>query len=77
MLGPISIAAGAVLMILGVFSSTSWVSGKSRWLDSDDFDRRGTTLNDRQYLRLYFVALVIAPLLVGAILIVYGLTLVL
>ncbi len=76
MLGPILIAAGIVLMILGVISSTYWVSDKASWLNADSADRPGGTLNERQYIRLCFVALVIAPLLVGAILIVYGLTLV-
>lgn len=67
------IAVGVVLMLVGVITLAAWVSGKSSWFDAGVYDRQGETKTDRQYLDLYFVALVIAPLLVGALLIVLGL----
>jgi hypothetical protein len=73
-MGPFLIAAGAVLMLAGVFLLSAWLSGKPAWFDTGAFDRRGATKTDRQFINVYFVALVLAPLLVGAILIVYGLT---
>ena len=51
----------------------AWTGGPSRWLDPGVFDRPGTTKTDRQYLDLYFVGLVIVPLLAGALLIALGL----
>ncbi len=74
MLGPFLIAAGAVLMIAGVLLLGAWLSGRASWLDAGVYDRPGATKTDRQFINLYFVALVLAPLLVGAVLIVYGLT---
>ena len=73
MLGLILIVVGAGLMVLGIISLAGWISGKSRWLEGGVYDRRGASKVDRQFLDLYFVAVVIAPLLVGAILIVFGL----
>jgi hypothetical protein len=74
MLGPICIAVGVGLMILGVIMLASWLGGKSSWMDAEVLEREGSTVNDRQFVNLYFLASVIAPLLVGATLIVYGLT---
>lgn len=77
MLGPFLIAAGAVMMILGVVSLASWTGGKSLWFDPEAFDRRGSPQRGFMLTVYYlaaFAALVLAPLLVGAGLIVYGLT---
>ncbi|MFA6134180.1 MAG: hypothetical protein WC869_09230 [Phycisphaerae bacterium] len=73
MLGVILIIAGILLMLLGMLMITGWVNGKSSWFDSGVYDRQGSTKTDRQFLDLYFIVLVIAPLLVGAMLIVFGL----
>ena len=69
----ILIASGAGLMLFGMIATAAWVGGKSNWFDSGVFDRRGTSKTDRQFLDLYFVAIVIAPLLSGGMLIVFGL----
>jgi hypothetical protein len=76
MLGPFLIALGAALMIAGALLLSAWLSGKASWFDADVYDRPGATKTDRQFISLYFVALVLAPLLVGAVFIVYGLTLI-
>ncbi|HUT61424.1 MAG TPA: hypothetical protein VNA25_26555 [Phycisphaerae bacterium] len=73
MLGGILIAAGAMLVTLGAVMLVGWTAGKSTWFDSDVFDRRGSTVNDRQFVNLYFIAIVLAPLLIGGILIIFGL----
>jgi hypothetical protein len=73
MLGVIFIAAGGTLMLLGGVLLAGWVSGKGRWFNSGVYDRHGDSKTDRQFLDLYFVAMVLAPLLAGAILIVAGL----
>jgi hypothetical protein len=72
MVGIILIAAGVVLMLLGAVLGVAWTGGLGRRFDSSIFDR-GDTKTDRQFLDLYFVATVIAPLLVGALLIALGL----
>jgi len=76
MLGPIFIAAGAVLMVLGVFSLAAWLGGKSLWFDPESFDRKGSPQRGVMLTIYYlaaFVALVLAPLLVGGALIILGL----
>jgi len=73
MVGIILIAVGAALMLLGVAMLLAWTGGRSRWIDPGVFDRPGSTKTDRQYLDLYFVGLVIVPLLAGALLIALGL----
>jgi len=73
MTGLILVVSGAVLMGLGVVMLIGWVGGKSRWFDEAVYDRRGSSKVDRQFLDLYFLAIVIAPLLGGAIMIVFGL----
>ncbi len=73
MLSIILIVVGGILMGFGVLMLSAWVSGKSTWFDAGVYDRRGTTMNERQFLNLYFVSMVLAPLLGGAILIVFGL----
>lgn len=74
MVGPLLIGAGAVLMVLGTVLLLAWMSGKATWFDEGVYDRAGDTKVERQFVTLYFLVLVVAPLLVGAILIVYGLT---
>jgi hypothetical protein len=71
--GLVFIVIGAILMVGGTVMLIGWVSGKSNWFDAGVYDRQGSSKTDRQFLNLYFLALVIAPLLVGATLIVYGL----
>lgn len=73
MVGIVLIAAGVVLMLMGVAMLLAWTGGLSRWFDSSVYDRPGSTKTDRQYLDLYFVGLVIVPLLGGALLIALGL----
>ncbi|MFP3938302.1 MAG: hypothetical protein ACLFVW_08160 [Phycisphaerae bacterium] len=75
LLGMVLIAAGALSMAGGVLLLLGWVSGKSTWFDSAVFDRPGASKNDRQYLDLYFSALVLAPLLGGGLMIAFGLVL--
>ncbi|MGA2266579.1 MAG: hypothetical protein ABSH10_09165 [Phycisphaerae bacterium] len=73
MLGIILIVAGVILMILGGILLLAWTGDPSRWFDAAVHDNRGTTKTDRQFLDLYFLAMVIAPLLVGGLLIALGL----
>ena len=73
MVGVILIVVGAALMILGAAMLAAWAGGKSTWFDPEIYDRQGNTVNDRQFLNLYFLATVLAPLLGGGILIVFGL----
>ena len=73
MLGYILIAVGAIAMIFGAMTLWQWSSGKASWFDSGVVDSTGESKNERQFLDLYFISLVIAPLLGGAILIVFGL----
>lgn len=73
MVGIALITVGAALMLLGVAMLIAWMGGVSRWIDPGVFDRPGATKTDRQYLDLYFVGLVIVPLLGGAMLIALGL----
>jgi hypothetical protein len=73
MVAGILIAVGVVLMLFGVVMLGGWVAGKSNWFDSGVFDRAGTSKTDRQFLDLYFVAIVLAPLFFGGLLIVLGL----
>ena len=73
MVAAVLIVAGAASMLAGSVMLVGWVSGKSGWFNAGVFDRAGNTKNDRQFMDLYFVAMVIAPLLGGAVLIVFGL----
>ncbi len=73
MIGVIFIIVGATLMSFGVFMLSAWISGTSRWFDAGIFGRSGATKNDRQFLDLYFIAVVLIPLLSGAIMIVFAL----
>ena len=69
----ILIIAGGVLMAFGFVMLWAWVDGRSRWFDSGVFDRRGASKNDRQFLDLYYIVIVLAPLLSGAVMFAYGL----
>jgi len=73
MLNVLLAVAGVAMMVFGAVMLNGWLGGKSKWFDEDIFDRAGTTKNDRQFLDLYFIVIVITPLLAGAFLIVYGL----
>jgi hypothetical protein len=73
MLGTVLIAIGAVLMIAGLFALGGWLGGRAGRLGRFVVDRAGDSKTDRQLLDLYFIALVIAPLLGGALLIAFGL----
>ena len=73
MVGGILLGIGIVLMLTGALTLAAWEGGKSKWFDPEVFDRPGNTINDRQYLNLYFLFRVVVPLLGGGILIVYGL----
>lgn len=72
MLGAILIILGAVLMVIGLIMLVGWVSGRSR-LAQAVLDRTGDSKTDRQFLGLYFIVLVLVPLLGGALLIAFGL----
>jgi len=73
MLAGILIAAGTVVMLFGVVMLAGWVGGKGRWFGVDVYDRTGVSKTDRQFLNLYFMAIVLAPLFFGGMLIVFGL----
>jgi hypothetical protein len=72
-MGVVLIAAGGLSMAAGAVLLLGWVGGKSTWFNSAVYDRPGASKNDRQFLDLYFVALVAAPLLAGALMIAFGL----
>jgi len=69
----ILVIAGAGLMLFGLSMLWGWVNGKSWWFDAGVFDRSGTSKNDRQFLDLYYVVIVLAPLLCGAVILLFGL----
>lgn len=66
------IAVGMALMLLGIWTLWQWNSGTG-WIARSVRDGGWSTKNDRQFQWLYFISLVIAPLLGGAILILFGL----
>jgi len=72
MLGAILIILGAVLMVVGLVMLVGWVGGRSR-LTQAIVDCAGDSKTDRQFLGLYFIVLVVVPLLGGAMLIAFGL----
>ena len=73
MLAVILVIIGAALMLFGLFMLWGWLNGRSRWFDSGVFDREGASKIDRQFLDLYYIALVLAPLMCGAIIMAFGL----
>ena len=68
MCGPILIIAGVVLMGAGLAGLGSWVGERGSRGGMSDASRI-----ERQLMCLHFIALVLAPLLVGATLIALGL----
>ncbi len=73
MLGPILVFAGAVLMTVGLVFLGGWVSGRGERAGKPDAALPDGSKTDRQLMDLYFIALVVAPLLGGAVLIAFGL----
>ena len=67
------IAVGSVLMVLGTVSMWGWLAGKGAWFGTEAYDNPGATKSDRMLLYVTFLAMVLSPLLCGAILIMYGL----
>ena len=73
MLGIGLIIGGLAAMGLGVIMFVQWSSGQSRWFDSAVRDSDGASKTDRQFIDLYFIAFVVAPLLGGALAVLFGL----
>ncbi len=73
MLGYGLIIGGLAAMGVGVIMFAQWASGQSRWFDAGVRDSAGASKTDRQFLNLYFIAFVIAPLLGGALAVLFGL----
>ena len=71
-LGIILLVVGIALMLLGVMMLWEWLSGVSRFFESSGRDK-SMAQSDWVLMDLHFLALVIAPLLGGAIMIVFGL----
>jgi hypothetical protein len=70
------IIIGGVLMVAGAVLLYAWLTGKSKWFDSANVDPQNSPSIDALSIFtmvLYFLAMVIAPLLGGALMIVYGL----
>jgi len=72
MAGALLILAGVACMAAGAVLLGGWIAGKSRWFGVGVYDRAGESKADRQVLYLYFIVLVLAPLLGGALLIAFG-----
>ena len=73
MLGGVLILIGAALMVFGATMLAGWISGKGAWFDADVYTRPGRGQKDWLLLDLHFMAKVLAPLMVGAVLILVGL----
>ena len=73
MLGAGLIILGALLMVIGGVTLDGWVSGRGGRLGRAVAQLAGNSKTDRQFLGLYFLVLVVAPLLGGAVLIAIGL----
>jgi len=75
-LGPILLIAGIILMTFGLLSLRLWVSGRGERIGKSDNLPNGSK-DERQlfgiYFVIYFMALVLTPLLAGAMLIAFGL----
>lgn len=65
--------SGVALMLFGTVMVGGWLSGKAAWFGIGVYDRVAGTKSDRWLLYVTFVALVLAPLLSGAFMILYGL----
>lgn len=73
MLGPILIAAGALLMAVGAAMLSGWVGGWRGWSQQGAPGRRWGSQADWVQLLLQFLGAVVFPLLGGTILILLGL----
>ena len=73
MLGIVFIVAGVSIMLFGVIMLWQWTGAARRWFNAESYDQPGETKNQRQYIDLFFLATVAAPLLFGGMLIVFGL----
>ncbi len=73
MLPVILVISGSGLMLFGLCMLYAWADGSGRWIDAGVFSRRGTSKNERQFLDVYYIAIVLAPLLCGAVMIVFAL----
>jgi len=76
MLAVMLIVCGGLLMLFGVLMLGGWLSGKSNWFDAGVYDRAEAAKKDRKYLDLYFFyffTIIVLPLLVGGLLIIFGL----
>ena len=73
MLGYAFIIVGAAGMLLGALMLCQWIGSAQRWTKLPVYESTGDTKNQRQYIDLYFIATVVAPLLIGATLILFGL----
>jgi len=74
MSGAIFVIVGAALLLTGGVMLTGWVGGKERWFSSGGAEGSGGSKTDRMFVELYFLALVIAPLLAGATVLLLGLS---
>ena len=76
MSGLACVILGGALMAAGVLLLYAWANNKSKWFDSGNFDQQNAPKAGALFwflYLLYFVAMVLAPLLGGALMIVYGL----
>ena len=67
------ILMGGALMVFAAMILGGWISGKINWFETTSSGKQGSSKTDRQLLDLYFLAIIITPLLCGAVLIIYGL----
>lgn len=72
-LGVILLLIGAALMLTGVCMLWEWLSGTNKWSDTAGRGQR-TSQPDFVLMGLWFLSIVVASLLGGAILIVFGLS---
>ena len=64
------------MMVVGVLMLYAWTNSKNKWLGGDNLDQQSAPRMGCLFMcfyLVYFLALVIAPLLGGAMMIVYGL----
>ena len=73
MVGIALVIAGIILMTVGLVFLGGWVSGRGERAGRPGAALSDGSKTDRQIMDLYFIALVVAPLLAGAMLIAFGL----
>ena len=73
MVGIALVIAGIILMTVGLVFLGGWVSGRGERAGRPGAALSDGSNTDRQIMDLYFIALVVAPLLAGAMLIAFGL----